>query len=166
MVDAKTQLSRGAFFYLPLLPQNSITDLATKRQSLGPRTRKRARSVCVLATKSTDLEAGVFAFPAPERDTPKMRTKSSAMKLVQMAIESGELTRTDQCEICTKKPTDHKVPAIVGHHWNGYEDALNVWFVCRSCNRFLANKHDGSLDLTQAKLYVRQLQRAKLFRIH
>lgn len=95
-----------------------------------------------------------------------MRTKSSAMKLVQMAIESGELTRPERCEICTSKPAECKTQSIVGHHWNGYDDPLNVFWVCRSCNRFLAHKHDGSLNLEQAKLYVRELQRAMLFRLN
>lgn len=92
-----------------------------------------------------------------------MRSQGSAIKLVELAIKSGKMTRPDQCQVCTKKPIDNKVPAIVGHHWNGYDDPLNVFWVCRSCNRFLAHKHDGSLNLEQAKTYVRKRQRAKLW---
>lgn len=91
-----------------------------------------------------------------------MRTRSSAMKLVELAVKDGEMVRPEKCEVCTSKPADCKTQSIVGHHHNGYDDALNVWFVCRSCNRFLAHKHDGSLTKEEAKLYVRKLQRAML----
>lgn len=90
-----------------------------------------------------------------------MRTQSSAIKLVELAIKSGELVRPDQCETCNKRPTDNKTRSIVAHHWNGYDDPLNVWWLCRSCNGIL-DVHDGSLNLEQAKLYVRKRQRAKL----
>lgn len=96
-----------------------------------------------------------------------MRSQSSAMKFVERAIKSGNLTRPERCEVCATKPTEgYKKHATVAHHWNGYDDPTNVWFVCRSCNRFLAHKHDGSLNLEQAKLYVRELQRAMLFRLN
>ena len=95
-----------------------------------------------------------------------MRSQGNAIKSVELAIKAGKLTRPDRCAVCTKKPAPHKQQAIVAHHWNGYDDPLNVWFVCRSCNLFLIGKHDGSLNLEQAKLYVRELQRVKLFRLH
>ncbi len=92
----------------------------------------------------------------------KMRSQYSAMKFIERAIKDGRLTRVDQCEVCTSKPIGYKAHAIVAHHWNGYDDPLNIWWICRSCNRFLASRHDGSLNLEQAKLYVRRLQRARL----
>lgn len=90
-----------------------------------------------------------------------MRSQSSAIKFVERAIRAGEMTRADQCEICTSKPTDYKVPAIVAHHFNGYDDPLNIWWVCRSCNGML-DVHDGSLNLEQAKRYIKKRQLAKL----
>jgi hypothetical protein len=91
----------------------------------------------------------------------KLQERSRATSLVKLAVQSGKLTRPDQCQICTKKPIDHKTRSIVAHHWNGYDDPLNVWWCCRSCNGIL-DVHDGSLSLEQAKLYVRKRQRAKL----
>jgi hypothetical protein len=91
-----------------------------------------------------------------------MRNQSSAMKFIERAINNGEMTRPEQCEVCTSVPISYKAHAIVAHHWNGYDDPLNIWWVCRSCNRFLAHKHDGSLSIEQAKKYVHWLQLQKL----
>lgn len=92
-----------------------------------------------------------------------MRTQGSAIKLVELAIKAGELVRPNRCEICGKTTqVNGGKPPIVGHHWNGYDDPLNVWWICRSCNRFLLI-HDGSLNLEQARLYVKEKQRRKLF---
>lgn len=88
-------------------------------------------------------------------------TRSQAIGLVRSAVENGTLTRPEQCEICNKKPIEQNTRAIVAHHHNGYDDPLNVWFVCRSCNGLL-DRHDGSLDKEQAKVYVKKRQLAKL----
>lgn len=119
-----------------------------------------AEAICLPTTEY--LINQLTYYPTKER-RQIMRTQSSAIKLVELAIKNGELVRPDRCEVCTSKPVDFKQHAIVGHHWNGYDDPLNLWWVCRSCNRFLAHKHDGSLNLEQAKIYVRKLQRAKLW---
>ncbi len=37
---------------------------------------------------------------------------------------------------------------LVAHHWNGNEDATNIWFVCYRCNHILPN---GGLSLEQAR---------------
>lgn len=87
-----------------------------------------------------------------------MKTQSSAMKMVENAIKRGELTRPEQCEICTCRPRADKVQSIVAHHWNGYDHPLDIWWICRSCNRILAYKHDGSLNKEQAKKYIRRRQ--------
>ena len=42
---------------------------------------------------------------------------------------------------------------MVAHHWNGYDHPLDIWWICRACNRKLSNKHDGSLTLEQARRY-------------
>lgn len=91
-----------------------------------------------------------------------MRNRSSAMKFVERAIKRGSMVRPEQCEVCKATPTDYPSHAIVAHHWNGYDNALDIWWCCRSCNRFLAHKHDGSLNILQARLYVRKMQMIKL----
>lgn len=91
-----------------------------------------------------------------------MRTQNSASKLVELAIKRGELSRGEQCQICGKKPhSNGDVHTIVGHHWKGYDYPLLVWWICRSCNRFLL-VHDGSLCLEEARVYVKKKQWAKL----
>jgi len=37
---------------------------------------------------------------------------------------------------------------LVAHHWNGNENATDVWFVCYRCNHILPN---GGLSLEQAR---------------
>ena len=91
-----------------------------------------------------------------------MRNRSSAMKFVERAIKNGEMVRPEQCEVCTSIPAKHVAHAIVAHHWRGYDFPLSIWWVCRSCNRFLAHKHDGSLNMQEAKKYVHRLQLQKL----
>ncbi len=86
-----------------------------------------------------------------------MTNQKTAHKYVELAIKSGELTRLTKCEACGKTPTDNKTKSIVAHHWNGYDEYLNVWWVCRSCNGFL-DIHDGSLLRDNAKEYVRRKQ--------
>lgn len=90
-----------------------------------------------------------------------MRSQKSAIKLVEYAIKRGELVRPEQCEICTSKPIDYQSHAIVAHHWKGYDFPLSIWWVCRSCNGIL-DVHDGSLNMEQAKKYVRRRQMQKL----
>lgn len=47
-----------------------------------------------------------------------------------------------------------KPVAIVPHHFRGYDFPLDVWWVCRSCNRRLVNKHDDSLTIEEARKYI------------
>jgi hypothetical protein len=91
-----------------------------------------------------------------------MTTQQRALSIVRTAVANGSLTRATQCQICNKKPTDNKTRSIVAHHWNGYDDPLNVWWLCRSCNGYL-EAHDGSLTQEQAKSFVKERWRAKLF---
>lgn len=113
----------------------------------------------------TAANVGRFVFPAPERDNPDMRSQRSAMKFVERAVRSGQLIRPNRCETCDTEPVEgYKKHATVAHHWNGYDDPLNIWWVCHSCNRFLAYKHDGSLTKEEARIYVRKRQRAKLWK--
>lgn len=82
----------------------------------------------------------------------KMLPSKRAHCLVKKAIERGELTRLEYCEVCEKTTdtlrAERKTAAdilIFGHHWKGYNHPLDVWWVCHSCNMKLAGRHDGKL---------------------
>jgi len=90
---------------------------------------------------------------ASVRTKEYIRAQSKASRMVTSAIKKGELARPEVCELCGSKPgytVNHsfglKVPLIVGHHWNGYDDPLNVWWICNRCNHSLGARHDGSFD--------------------
>lgn len=72
-----------------------------------------------------------------------------AVILVNQAIGEGDLTRPITCELCGKSRC-----RIVGHHWNGYNKPLDVWWICNRCNSALVDKHDGSLTKDEAVKYV------------
>lgn len=67
------------------------------------------------------------------------------------------------CMICDKdvsklekeeRHTRYRFRKLIAHHWNGYDNPSDVWWICYSCNSTLANRHDGSLTLEQARNYV------------
>lgn len=72
-------------------------------------------------------------------------TPSQAHKEVYKATKEGRLTRPDTCELCPAKGR------MSGHHYNGYDKPLDVWFICYSCNSQLCGYHDGSLTKEQAR---------------
>lgn len=110
-------------------------------------------------------------------------TSASATKAVSKAIKSGSITRRPDCELCgsheedwgasrlrdiakhnkcltdrgiiTPSPSGRISRWIVAHHWRGYEYPLDIWWICRSCNRKLQHKHDGSLSIEEARRYVK-----------
>lgn len=120
------------------------------------------RFILGLASLMTGFAEAIYLpnYPTKER-RQEMITQQRALSIVRTAVANGTLNRAGQCEICTKKPIDHKTRSIVAHHFNGYDDPLNVWWVCRSCNGLL-DRHDGSLNLEQAKRYIKKRQLAKL----
>lgn len=79
--------------------------------------------------------------------------QAEAWQALASAISSGKLVPSEQCELCGAKQT-HDHDAIRGHHWHGYDYPLEVWWVCRTCNARLINRHDGSLTVEEAKLIV------------
>lgn len=88
--------------------------------------------------------------------TNKMTTEAHkkqkmAHHIVKQAVDEGELTRPSACDLCTFRP---KNDLIMAHHWQGYDSPLDIIWICRSCNRVLSNKHDGSLTFDEAKDYV------------
>jgi hypothetical protein len=82
---------------------------------------------------------------------------------VSKAIRSGELKKSDTCQVCDRDPSapdelkiflgieiGQRGKKLIGHHWRGYDYPLDVWWVCYSCNRKL-RVHDGSVSLQQAR---------------
>lgn len=93
--------------------------------------------------------------------TPQQYDKQGkAITLVNKAVKDGLLVRPDACELCGEIPKGFAQPAskclIHGHHWNGYGNALDVWWVCQSCNFKLAGEvfHCGIITKEQAKAIV------------
>ena len=71
-----------------------------------------------------------------------------AMTRVSQAIANGTKKRSPDCQICGK------TCKTVAHHHRGYDYPFDVWFICPRCNYHL-DVHDGSLNLDEAKAYVR-----------
>ena len=63
-----------------------------------------------------------------------------ATYIVNQAIKSGELTRPARCELCGAVPAPSRDgrSAIVGHHAYRYDRPKELWWLCRSCNSWLA----------------------------
>jgi hypothetical protein len=80
---------------------------------------------------------------------------SQAHNEVYKAVKSGHLTRLDTCELCGVKAR------TVAHHYNGYNNPLDVWYICYSCNSSLCGYHDGSLTREQAREVIAAKEQAK-----
>lgn len=87
---------------------------------------------------------------------------------ISKAIESGDMARSDTCELCGDSPSPitvtrndgftYKRSKIVFHHWRGYEGdaALDVWGICQHCNSILRGPrfHNGTVTKEQARQFV------------
>lgn len=74
-----------------------------------------------------------------------------ARAITRQAIKDGELTVPDACEVCGYSFVLYlRASFLVAHHAYGYHKPLEVWFICRSCNRCLEHRHDGSITREQA----------------
>lgn len=89
-----------------------------------------------------------------------------AYNKVFTAINQGVLIRPDTCELCGDKPTPTTYkkggkivtrPSIEAHHWNGHQHPLDVWFVCRECNKLLRGDkfHNGTVSKEQALEHIK-----------
>lgn len=97
-----------------------------------------------------------------------------ASYLVNAAVREGRLQRQDTCELCGCSQQTYaavwrffginRSPTLVGHHWNGYDHPLDVWWVCRRCNSALVGRHDGSLTIEQAREIVKPFSAKYEFR--
>ena len=63
-------------------------------------------------------------------------------------VRQGRMVRASSCELCGSGRG-----VMVGHHWKGYGYALNVWWICVTCNQ-LIDVHDGSLTKEDARRLV------------
>lgn len=97
----------------------------------------------------------------------------AAFMRVHRAIDSGRLSRPERCEICGKTEVEvnadiearrghaaRKSHVIHAHHYMGHEYALDVWWICTSCNGMLWGYHDGSLTIEDARAMWRARQGA------
>lgn len=94
------------------------------------------------------------------------RKATKATETLGLAVGQGKLTRPETCELCGRTPKPVLVrlksgktierPSIVGHHWQGYDQPLNVLWVCHRCNARLAGPefHNGSMTKEQSREYV------------
>lgn len=91
----------------------------------------------------------------------------NAHAAIRVAISKGTIERPDTCELCGDKPKPitfktcygpQTRPEIYAHHWNGYDDRLNVWWVCQQCNARLAGEeyHIGRVTKEEAREIVNQ----------
>ena len=93
------------------------------------------------------------------------RPAAYAHAQVKRAVENGTLRVPRTCDVCGKNPetiqttelhTGVRHKQLCAHHWKGYDYPIDVWWVCRSCNRQLTGLHDGSLcDVTAAFYFIR-----------
>lgn len=72
-----------------------------------------------------------------------------AANRVLAAVKAGELVRGERCELCGT------ACKAVAHHHRGYDFPLNVWWICRACNKRLEHEHTGQLSKEQAIELVR-----------
>lgn len=79
-----------------------------------------------------------------------------AMYLVNKATMNGSLVRPSTCELCGKSPIKNRRTPIHAHHWNGYNNPLDVWWLCKSCNGLLIGEqfHCGKVSKEDAREFI------------
>lgn len=71
------------------------------------------------------------------------KVSNSAHAAVNFALKKGALIRPDVCELCGRHTrSDAQVPTIVAHHYKGYGYPLDIWWICRVCNKGLGQNID------------------------
>lgn len=81
-----------------------------------------------------------------------------AVRLLGQALGRKELSRPDTCELCGNIPNKEnpQKSLIVAHHWNGYDNPLDIWWICRRCNNLLMGPefHNGSVSKEEARAII------------
>lgn len=97
------------------------------------------------------------------------KQKVKAITSIGNALKKGVINRPDTCELCGSKPTPRTIKwrdgrivsrsEIVAHHYNGHENELDVWWICRSCNGKLKGKkyHSGKATRQEARARIEYL---------
>ena len=91
---------------------------------------------------------------------------SNAQRQIQKALKDGVLVRPDICELCGDIPDPIKMNdikrgiyfrhPIYAHHWNGHNNALDVWWICHTCNARLRGDeyHSGLVVKSEARQII------------
>ena len=68
--------------------------------------------------------------------TVSKRIRKRAYSTVRSALQSGKITRPENCEVCgapERKAKDGR-SLLQAHHPNGYDDALDIVWTCVDCH--------------------------------
>ena len=98
--------------------------------------------------------------------------RSRAINKVNKAIRQGDLIRPKCCELCGNEPGSIEAhwfgkvitrSQIAAHHWNGYNNPIDVWWICHHCNCMLKGHHFhcGYVSKHQARLYIKKKLKRK-----
>lgn len=90
------------------------------------------------------------------------KQKQQAISKLNHEVKKGTLTRPLICELCGIEPGFRESPVlihagqrslIVGHHYNGHDKPLDVWWLCPRCNNKLPGPvcHSGKITKEQAR---------------
>jgi hypothetical protein len=90
--------------------------------------------------------------------------RMTAVRRVERALAKGTLTRATACQLCDRTEPEIRSyieqrrgackqtrSVIQAHHHNGYDNPLDVWWICTECNGMLWHRHDGSMALAEAR---------------
>lgn len=88
--------------------------------------------------------------------TGEYYSQSKAITAVTEALRKGLLNRPEVCELCNKRPVKKRRAPIHAHHWNGYDHPTDIWWICASCNGYLASErfHIGKVSKDEARAYI------------
>jgi hypothetical protein len=77
----------------------------------------------------------------------------AAYQALRRAIKDGYIKRETTCQLCG---IDCEHQNIDAHHHNGYDDPLNVWWVCTQCNTRIPGDefHTGGFTLEEMREYL------------
>ena len=112
-------------------------------------------------TKFRELNKELYVVPEPGTSynaiyymkkisgTPKEKLRKSiqskAQSAIQYEVKRGAVIKPTECQVCNTKRK------LLAHHWNGYNNPLDAWWICHPCHKLFPN-HDGSVSLEQAKV--------------
>lgn len=77
-----------------------------------------------------------------------------AHRRVNLAVKNKSLIAPDSCELCGSSIQYSRV----AHHWNGYDNPLDIWWICYQCNAILRGPHfhSGIVTKEEAISYINE----------